>query len=179
MFLLIKLSFSTRKNPFSRESIFQCIFQMKREWNKIFQLLKKHSYLLRKNGKNQEKCFFVIWQTFQKFYRSSRGCQDKKWFWEEEKSWSEIPIVFFTLYQWKKVTEYQEKCWHNWLHQWHPIFLNGMGGSRPQFLFWYLDTLEEYLCRSRCKVQCATDIIIHTWQCFMEQQRGLYFLFVG
>ena len=46
-----------------------------------------------------------------------------------------------------------------------------MGGSRPQFLFWYLDTLEEYLCRSRCKVQCAADIIIHTWQCFMEQQR--------
>ena len=60
------------------------------------------------------------------------------------------------------------------MHQWYSIFLNGMGGSRPQFLFWYLDTLEEYLCRSRCKVQCAADIIIHTWQCFIWAAKRAY-----
>ena len=30
---------------------------MKRKWNKIFQLLKKPSYLLRKDGKNQKNIF--------------------------------------------------------------------------------------------------------------------------
>ena len=55
-------------------SYFQCIFQNKGEWNKSFQLLKQHSYLLRKNCKNQERDFFppFFWNSLQCWQKSEQ-----------------------------------------------------------------------------------------------------------